>query len=158
MFLPSQNYSDATKSLSRKMKTNFASAVTNLVPKSPTSEDLQHVLGLNNSQTSPQQQEAEAESVSQRQAAADADLLKSIVEPLEEQIGALKQKLRDTDLLLGESEKRHAKSVMGVAPLADWLAGQADVDQALSSIQVSQKFFRIAYLVLFTFDKFLRCC
>ena len=106
----------------------------------------------------PQQQEAEAESVSQRQAAADADLLKSIVEPLEEQIGALKQKLRDTDLLLGESEKRHAKSVMGVAPLADWLAGQADVDQALSSIQVSQEFFWIAYLVLFTFDKFLRCC
>ena len=34
-------FSDATKSLSRKMKTNFTSAVTNLVPiKSPTSEDL----------------------------------------------------------------------------------------------------------------------
>ena len=34
-------FSDATKSLSRKMKTNFTSAVTNLVPiKSPTTEDL----------------------------------------------------------------------------------------------------------------------
>ena len=39
-------FSDATKSLSRKMKTNFTSAVTNLVPiKSPTTEDL-HALAV----------------------------------------------------------------------------------------------------------------
>ena len=65
------------------MKTNFASAVTNLVPKSPTSEDLHQALGL-------QLAEAE-EATGQRQAAQDTQLLKSIVEPLEEQIGALKQ-------------------------------------------------------------------
>ena len=77
-------HSDATKSLSRKMKTNFASAVTNLVPvKSPTSEDIP--VGL-----MPASEDLAA---GQRQAAQDTQLLKSIVEPLEEQIGALKQVL-----------------------------------------------------------------
>ena len=74
----------------------------------------------------------------QRQAAQDAQLLKSIVEPLEEQIGALKQKLRDTDLLLVESEKRQAKSTLGMSALTTWLSGQASLDQALLALKEKQ--------------------
>jgi len=122
-------FSDATKSLSRKMKTNFASAVTNLVPvKSPTSEDIP--AGL-----MPASEDLAA---GQRQAAQDTQLLKSIVEPLEEQIGALKQKLRDTDVLLVESEKRQAKSILGIETLVNWISGQTSLDQALSDLQERQ--------------------
>ena len=77
-------------------------------------------------------------STGQRQAAQDAQLLKSIVEPLEEQIGALKQKLRDTDLLLVESEKRQAKSTLGMSALTTWLSGQASLDQALLALKEKQ--------------------
>merc|ERR1719268_34178 len=129
-------FSDATKFLSRKMKTNFTSAVTNLVPiKSPTTEDL-HALAA--SEAAVVTTTAEDVSTGQRQAAQDAQLLKSIVEPLEQQIGALKQKLRDTDLLLVESEKRQAKSTLGMSALTTWLSGQASLDQALLALKEKQ--------------------
>ena len=81
---------------------------------------------------------AEEVSTGRRQAAQDAQLLKSIVEPLEEQIGALKQKLRDTDLLLVESEKRQAKSTLGMSALTTWLSGQDSLDHALLALKEKQ--------------------
>ena len=45
-----------------------------------------------------------------RKAEEDSLLLKSLVEPLEEQIVALKGKLRETDSLLQEYEKRQVGS------------------------------------------------
>ena len=54
----------------------------------------------------------------------DTELLKSIVLPLEEQIEALKDKLRQTDNQLIESEKRQTKIVLGVEALAKWLEGK----------------------------------
>ena len=76
-------FSDATKSLARKMKSNFQTAVTNMDPKSPLSDE-NHTLSENGTNPEAQLQKAQE----------DTELLKSIVEPLEEQIGALKEKAR----------------------------------------------------------------
>ena len=111
-------FSDATKSLARKVK----SAVTQLDPKSPSNEDNQL-----------------AEELQMRKAHEDSELLKSIVVPLEEQIGALKEKLREVDFLLVESEKRQSKTIIGIQSLADWLKNVNSLDQALQTLESKQK-------------------
>ena len=60
-------------------------------------------------------------STGMKKAYEDTELLKAIILPLEEQIHALKDKLRETDFLLNESEKRQTKSVLGVEALVTWL-------------------------------------
>ena len=52
-----------------------------------------------------------------------AEALREIVLPLEEQIVALKGKLRETDSLLQEYEKRQANSLLEMEAVAAWLAG-----------------------------------
>ena len=52
-----------------------------------------------------------------------AEVLREIVEPLEEQIVALKGKLRETDSLLQEYEKRQASSLLEMEAVAAWLVG-----------------------------------
>jgi len=59
-----------------------------------------------------------------RKAEADSQLLKSLVEPLEEQIVALKGKLRETDSLLQEYEKRQASSLLEMECVGAWLNGE----------------------------------
>ena len=56
--------------------------------------------------TSPVHHPAAPEEDSMKRAYEDTELLKSIVVPLEEQIQALKDKLRQTDALLREHESR----------------------------------------------------
>ena len=52
-----------------------------------------------------------------------AEALREIVEPLEEQIVALKGKLRETDSLLQEYERRRAVSLLETEAVSSWLAG-----------------------------------
>ena len=53
-----------------------------------------------------------------------AEVLREIVLPLEEQIVALKGKLRETDSLLQEYEKRQSISLCEMEAVAQWLAGR----------------------------------
>lgn len=85
--------SDVTKSLARRVKSNLQ----NLQPQQP-------------------QEDADAQ-----RAFEDAEALRAIVVPLEEQIGALKDKLRTTDSLLREAELRNAGQLVKVDNLAQWL-------------------------------------
>ena len=70
-------------------------------------------------------------STGMKKAYEDTELLKAIILPLEEQIHALKDKLRETDFLLNESEKRQTKSVLGVEALVTWLEGKSYDDAAV---------------------------
>ena len=70
-------------------------------------------------------------STGMKKAYEDTELLKAIILPLEEQIHALKDKLRETDFLLNESEKRQTKSVLGVEALVKWLEGKSYDDAAV---------------------------
>ena len=73
-----------------------------------------------------------------RKAYEDTELLKSIVVPLEEQIKALKDKLRETDYHLNESEKRQTKLVLGVEALVQWLEGKT-YEEASMHLDARQK-------------------
>ena len=52
-----------------------------------------------------------------------AEMLREIVQPMEEQIVALKGKLRETDSLLQEYEKRQATSLLEMEAVAAWMVG-----------------------------------
>eukprot|EP00096_Caligus_rogercresseyi_P012874 TRINITY_DN5540_c0_g1_i1.p1 TRINITY_DN5540_c0_g1~~TRINITY_DN5540_c0_g1_i1.p1 ORF type:complete len:663 (+),score=181.03 TRINITY_DN5540_c0_g1_i1:100-2088(+) len=67
------------------------------------------------------------------------ELLKSVIGPLEEQIQALKSKLRHTDTLLRETELRHAKTLLAIPSLASWLDGKPleEVSEALQTNSTS---------------------
>ena len=73
-----------------------------------------------------------------RKAYEDTELLRSIVVPLEEQIKALKDKLRETDYHLNESEKRQTKLVLGVEALVQWLDGKS-YEEASMLLDARQK-------------------
>lgn len=92
---------DKTKSMVRKMKSSVVQSV-----------------GLPTLQgsTSPEEELKRAQD--------DSELLRSIVLPLEEQIVALKGKLRETDSLLQEYEKRQATSLVEMEVVASWLQGE----------------------------------
>ena len=62
-----------------------------------------------------------------------AEVLREIVMPLEEQIVALKGKLRETDSLLQEYEKRQSRSLLEMEAVSSWLAGRdkSEVEAAL---------------------------
>ena len=95
---------DVTKSLVRKVKLNFHSAVGKDKIVSPTSPIAVPAVNSTTGQD---------EDCQMQKAQEDTELLKAIVLPLEEQIVALKQKLRETDQLLVESERRQSKTILG---------------------------------------------
>ncbi|XP_023335068.1 rab GTPase-binding effector protein 1 [Eurytemora carolleeae] len=90
--------SDKTKTMVRKMKSSVVQSV-NLSGGLTPEEEL-------------------------KRAQDDTSALKSIVEPLEEQIVALKGKLRETDSLLQEYEKRQARSLLEMQCVGSWLNGE----------------------------------
>ena len=99
--------SDATKSFARRMKSNLQTAVIGPGPKEMDE-------GM-------------------KKAYEDTELLKAIVVPLEEQIGALKDKLRETDGLLREHESRQSATILGVEAMAHWLQGKS-VEEAMTRL------------------------
>jgi hypothetical protein len=50
------------------------------------------------------------------------------------QIGALKDKLRETDSLLREHERRQSDSLLSVDSLAKWLQGQKSPEEARAAL------------------------
>ncbi len=124
--------SDATKSLARRIKSNLLQ--TGVMPgSSPSSANLARApspLGSNGSSTCLEE--------GMRKAHEDSELLKAIVVPLEEQIGALKDKLRETDALLREHEERQSKTLTSVEGLAKWLDGKP-LDQAMGELLEKSK-------------------
>ena len=58
-----------------------------------------------------------------------AEVLREIVMPLEEQIVALKGKLRETDSLLQEYERRQSMSLLEMEAVSSWLAGDHAEDE-----------------------------
>ena len=99
--------SDATKSFARRVKSNLQTAVIGPGPKEMDE-------GM-------------------KKAYEDTELLKAIVVPLEEQIGALKDKLRETDGILREHEARQSASLLGVEALAQWLQGKS-IEEAMTAL------------------------
>ena len=73
-----------------------------------------------------------------RKAYEDTELLRAIILPLEEQIQALKDKLRQTDHHLNESEKMQTKLVLGVEGLVKWLDGKT-YEEAVMHLDNRQK-------------------
>lgn len=115
--------SDATKSFARKMKSNLLPSVVGLSSEKSSTSSLMSLGGQ-----SPSSLED-----GMKKAYEDTELLKSIVVPLEEQIGALKDKLRETDALLTQHEERQAKTLLGVEALAKWLEGKS-LEEALTEL------------------------
>ncbi len=110
--------SDATKSLARRMKSNL------LQTSSPSSASAS---SASTSASSPHLDD------SMKKAYEDTELLKSIVVPLEEQIGALKEKLRDTDALLRQHEDRQGDVVKNTEALVKWMDGM-DMNQVMAEL------------------------
>ena len=111
--------SDATKSFARRMKSNLLPPLG----MSPGGDKVSM-----NQQQSPSQMQQQSGPVSledgMKKAYEDTELLKSIVVPLEEQIGALKNKLREADSLLRQHEENQSEMVLGTEGLGLWLQGR----------------------------------
>lgn len=105
--------SDATRSFARRMKSNIQTAVIRPTSSKPELDD------------------------NMKRAYEDTELLKSIVVPLEEQISALKDKLRETDTLLREQENRQTQTLLGVEALGQWLNGRSMEEAMVGLIEKS---------------------
>ena len=119
---------DATKSLASRVKSNFGGSISfskmqnQHQDKSDDSSDV--------SPTSPV-----VDPTGIKKAYEDAEVLKSIVVPLEEQIVVLKEKLRETDALLREHEQRQAESIFSAEILGRWLTGKKSFNEALEELE-----------------------
>ncbi len=125
--------SDATKSFARRMKSNLLPTSGEKVPPSSSTGASPLPTSGAGAAASPSKEQGNLED-GMRRAYEDTELLKSIVVPLEEQIGALKDKLRETDSLLREHERRQGDSLLGVEALANWLQGQTSVEEAMAAL------------------------
>jgi hypothetical protein len=100
--------SDATKSLARRVRSNLmpnnASTCLVTTTSTQTTKDKSEE-SANAADSSP------TDPTGMQRAFEDAEVLKSIIVPMEEQIGALKDKLRQTDSLLREMEVRTSESL-----------------------------------------------
>ena len=119
--------SDATKSLARRVKSN-------LMPSSAGSVSfakLQQVQSEDSSDTSP----TSTDPTGIQRAYEDAEVLKAIVVPLEEQIGALKDKIRETDSVLQEFLNNQSEVLYSAEILGRWLAGKKSFAEALEELE-----------------------
>ncbi len=74
-----------------------------------------------------------------RRAHEDSELMKAIVIPMEEQIAALKDKLRETDALLREHEEKQSSTILAVEGLAKWLEGKTPEEARGELLEMSSK-------------------
>ena len=115
--------SDATKSLARRVKSNLSFSKLQQQQLSDDSSDTSPMTGGNEDPTGIQR------------AYEDAEVLKAIVVPLEEQIGALKDKLRQTDSMLQEFERNQSGVLYSAQTLGEWLAGKKSFAEALEELE-----------------------
>ena len=71
-----------------------------------------------------------------KKATEDAELLKAIVVPLEEQIVALKEKLRETDTMLREFEIRQSSVLLTSEALGPWLSNKKSLAEATEELEI----------------------
>ncbi len=133
--------SDATKSFARRMKSNLLQ--TAVMPGGDKGQQQQQQqqpsLGGGARAPSPQQQQAgNLEDLSVRRAHEESELLKAIVVPMEEQIAALKDKLRETDALLREHEEKQGRTILAVDGLSKWLEGRP-LEEAMGELLEKSK-------------------
>ena len=114
--------SDATKSLARRVKSNLS-----------FSKLQQQQMSDDSSETSPMTAAPDPTGI--QRAYEDAEVLKAIVVPLEEQIGALKGKLRETDSMLQEFERNQSGVLYSAQVLGEWLASKKSFAEALEELE-----------------------
>ena len=120
---------DATKNLARRVKSNFTGGSISFSKMQQQQEDKSDDSG----DTSPSTEPHDPTGI--QKAYDDAELLKAIVVPLEEQIKALKDKLRDTDTLLREFEQRESDSLFQSEILGRWLTGKSSFGEAMTDLE-----------------------
>jgi len=126
---------DGARSLARRVKSNL----TGVVSSPQLNAEGKGGQGLAGRPASPHSSSSSVAAAAStlddgmRRAHEDAEMLKSIVVPLEEQIGALKDKLREADALLREHETRQGKALLAADGLAEWLDGKS-VEEAMAQL------------------------
>lgn len=121
-------FTDATKSLARRVKSNLmpgnaSVSFSRLQQHDKSNEE--------STETSPVYQDP----TGIQKAFEDAEALKSIVVPLEEQIAALKDKLRETDAMLRQFEANQVESLFAAEILGRWLAGKKSFAEAMEELE-----------------------
>ena len=119
---------DATKNLARRMKSNLMSGGGSV----SFSRLQHHDKSDDSSDTSPVNQQ---DPTGMHKAQDDAEAWKAIIVPLEEQVGALKDKLRETDTMLREFEKEQANVLFSAEILGRWLAGKKSFSEAMEELE-----------------------
>ena len=121
---------DGAKSFARRMKSNLLPLGSSAQQQQQSSQPSEKTP----SPVAPSTQQAGANlEDGMRRAYEDTEVLKAIVVPLEEQIGALKSKLRETDALLRQHEEKQSDIILGVDGLAKWLEGQS-LEEAMAKV------------------------
>lgn len=123
-------FTDATKSLARRVKSNLMPGGAGTVSFSRLQQHHGHDKSDDSSDTSP----VNHDPTGMQRAFEDAETLKSIIVPLEEQITALKDKLRQTDTLLREFEKHQANLLFSAEILGRWLNGKKSFGDAMEEL------------------------
>jgi len=124
---------DATKNLARRVKSNFTGGTISFSKMQQQQEDKSDDSGDTSPSTEPPVMEEDLTGI--QKAYDDAEVLKAIVVPLEEQIKALKDKLRDTDTLLREFEQRESESLFQSEILGRWLTGKSSFGEAMTDLE-----------------------
>ncbi len=126
--------SDATKSFARRMKSNLLQTGV-MQDKGQATSPMAGAAPAGGARATSPQGGVPSTNLEDgmRKAHEDTELLKSIVLPLEEQIGALKDKLRETDSLLRQQEERQSTALLGVEGMARWLEGRP-VEEAMAQL------------------------
>jgi len=123
---------DATKSLARRVKSNLMSGTGGGGPSVSFSKFQSHPERSDDSDTSP----VNHDPTGIQKATEDAELLKAIVVPLEEQIVALKEKLRETDTMLREFEIRQSSVLLTSEALGPWLSNKKSLAEATEELEI----------------------
>lgn len=121
---------DATKSLARRVKSNLMSGAGGSGTVS-FNKFQSHPEKSDDSDTSP----VNHDPTGIQKASEDAELLKAIVVPLEEQIVALKEKIRETDTMLRQFEMRQSSAFLSSEALAPWLSGRKSLAEAIEDLE-----------------------
>lgn len=123
-------FTDATKSLARRVKSNLMPGGAGGNSTVSFSRLHHHDKSDDSSDTSP----VNHDPTGMQRAFEDTEALKSIIVPLEEQITALKDKLRQTDTLLREFEKHQAHLLFSAEILGRWLTGKKSFSDAMDEL------------------------
>ncbi len=134
---------DVTKSLARKVRSNLlpqsgdknsSSSSKNEAGETSEATSAGAVMSPTSPLPPPPTGSAGEDQTGMQKAFEDAEVMRAIIIPLEEQIGALKDKLRETDGLLREMEVRQSESLYSAEILGRWLTGKVTMQEALEEI------------------------